>query len=76
LNYSVWPSQLAERISAVDHPDVGVWLDVGYAALAVVFFGFDLVEECAATAPPCAAYTSTTSCKRPTSRESRKPRST
>jgi sugar phosphate isomerase/epimerase len=50
-DYSVWPSQLAERISAVDHPAVGVCLDVGHAALAAGYFGFDLVEECAAIAP-------------------------
>ncbi len=50
-NYSVWPSQLAEQISAVDHPRVGICLDVGHAALAAGFFGFDLIEECAAVAP-------------------------
>ncbi len=50
-DYSVWPSQLAEQVSAVDHPAVGVCLDVGHAALAAGFFGFDLVEECAAIAP-------------------------
>jgi sugar phosphate isomerase/epimerase len=49
-DYSVWPSQLAEQISAVDHPAVGVCLDVGHASLAAGFFGFDLVEECAAIA--------------------------
>jgi len=50
-DYSVWPSALAEQISAVDHPAVGVCLDVGHAALAAGFFGFDLFEGCAATAP-------------------------
>jgi sugar phosphate isomerase/epimerase len=50
-DYSVWPSQLAEQISAIDHPAVGVCLDVGHAALAADFFGFDLIEECAAIAP-------------------------
>ena len=50
-DYSVWPSQLAEQISAVDHPAVGICLDVGHAALAAGFFGFDLIEECAAIAP-------------------------
>jgi sugar phosphate isomerase/epimerase len=50
-DYSVWPSRLAEQISAVDHPAVGICLDVGHAALAAGFFGFDLVEECAAIAP-------------------------
>ncbi|HEV2092407.1 MAG TPA: sugar phosphate isomerase/epimerase family protein [Rubrobacter sp.] len=50
-DYSVWPSGLAEQISAVDHPAVGVCLDVGHAALAAGFFGFDLIEECAALAP-------------------------
>jgi sugar phosphate isomerase/epimerase len=50
-DYSVWPSQLAEQISAVGHPRVGICLDVGHAALAAAFFGFDLVEECAAIAP-------------------------
>ncbi len=50
-DYSVWPSQLAEQISGVDHPAVGICLDVGHAALAAGFFGFDLIEECAATAP-------------------------
>ena len=50
-DYSVWPSQLAEQISAVDHPCVGVCLDVGHAALAARAFGFDYLEECAAVAP-------------------------
>ncbi len=50
-DYSVWPSRLAEQISAVDHPAVGVCLDVGHAALAAGFFGFDFIEECAALAP-------------------------
>ena len=50
-DYSVWPSQLAEQISEVDHPAVGICLDVGHAALAAGFFGFDLIEECCAIAP-------------------------
>ena len=50
-DYSVWPSQLAEQISEVDHPAVGICLDVGHAALAAGFFGFDLIEECAAKSP-------------------------
>ena len=50
-DYSVWPSRLAEQISAVDHPTVGICLDVGHAALAADFFGFDFIEECAAIAP-------------------------
>ena len=49
-DYSVWPSQLAEQIFAVDHPAVGICLDVGHAALAAGFFGFDFIEECGATA--------------------------
>ena len=50
-DYSVWPSQLAEQISRVDHPAVGVCLDAGHAALAARVFGFDYMEECAALAP-------------------------
>ncbi len=50
-DYSVWPSELAEQISAVDHPAVGLCLDVGHAALAAGVFGFDYFEECAAVAP-------------------------
>jgi sugar phosphate isomerase/epimerase len=50
-DYSVWPSQLAEQISAVDHPAVGLCLDVGHAALAAGVFGFDFLEECATVAP-------------------------
>ena len=50
-DYSVWPSDLAEQIDAVDHPAVGVCLDVGHAALAAGAFGFDLFEECTAAAP-------------------------
>ena len=50
-DYSVWPSQLAEQISTVDHPAVGICLDVGHAALAAAVFGFDFIEECAAVAP-------------------------
>src|SRR5829696_6091586 len=50
-DYSVWLSDLAEQISAVDHPAVGICLDVGHAALAAGVFGFDYLEECAAAAP-------------------------
>jgi sugar phosphate isomerase/epimerase len=50
-DYSVWPSQLAEQISAVDHPAVGLCLDMGHAALATSLFGFDFFEECGAVAP-------------------------
>ncbi len=50
-DYSVWPSELAEQITAVDHPAVGICLDVGHAALAAGAFGFDYFEECAAVAP-------------------------
>ena len=50
-DYSVWPSQLAEQISEVDHPAVGICLDVGHAALAARVFGFDYIEECATLAP-------------------------
>src|ERR671911_622670 len=50
-DYSVWPSELAEQISAIDHPGVGLCLDVGHAALAAGVFGFDYFEECAAVAP-------------------------
>ena len=50
-DYSVWPSELAEQIASVDHPAVGLCLDVGHAALAARAFGFDYVEECAAVAP-------------------------
>ena len=50
-DYSVWPSELAEQIAAVDHPAVGVCLDVGHAALAAGVFGFDYFEESAVAAP-------------------------
>ena len=50
-DYSVWPYQLAEQISLVDHPAVGICLDVGRAAPTAAFFGFDFVEEFAAMAP-------------------------
>ncbi len=50
-DYSVWPSELAEQISTVDHPAVGLCLDVGHAALAANVFGFDYLTECAAVAP-------------------------
>ena len=50
-DYSVWPSELAEQIAVVDHPAVGICLDVGHAALAASTFGFDYIEECVAVAP-------------------------
>jgi sugar phosphate isomerase/epimerase len=50
-DYSVWLWELAEQISAVDHPEVGICLDVGHAALAADFFGFDYLEECTTVAP-------------------------
>lgn len=50
-DYSVWLWELAEQISAVDSPGIGICLDVGHAALAADFFGFDYLEECDAVAP-------------------------
>jgi sugar phosphate isomerase/epimerase len=50
-DYSVWPSELAEQIALVDHPAIGLCLDVGHAALAANVFGFDYFEECDAAAP-------------------------
>ena len=50
-DYSVWPVELAARVSDVDHPAVGICLDVGHAALAANVFGFDYFEACAAAAP-------------------------
>ena len=49
--YAAWPSELAGHVAAVDHPAVGVCLDVGHAAVAAGAFGFDFLEECAAAAP-------------------------
>lgn len=48
---SLRPSELAETISAVNHPSVGVCLDTGHAALSASAFGFDFFEECEAAAP-------------------------
>ena len=50
-DYSVRPSKLAEQISAVNHPSVGLCLDVGHAALAASAFGFDYLAECAGVSP-------------------------
>jgi len=50
-DYSVWPWELGGQIRAVDHPAVGICLDVGHAALAAGVFGFDYLEERAAVAP-------------------------
>lgn len=49
-DYSVWPRELAERISAVDHPAVGLCLDLAHAALSSEAFDFDYSEECATVA--------------------------
>lgn len=48
---SAWPSGLAGQVAAVDHPAVGICLDVGHAAVAASFFGFGYLKECAAAAP-------------------------
>lgn len=49
--YAVRPAELAEQVSDVDHPAVGMCLDVGHAFVAAGFYGFDFVRECAETAP-------------------------
>lgn len=49
--YSVWPSELAGQVAAVDHPSVGVCLDVGHAFVASSFHCFDFMKECAVAAP-------------------------
>ncbi|MBA2692665.1 MAG: sugar phosphate isomerase/epimerase [Rubrobacter sp.] len=48
---STRPSELAEMVSEVNHPSVGVCLDTGHAALSAAAFGFDLFEECEIAAP-------------------------
>jgi len=48
---STRPSELAEMVSDVDRPSVGICLDTGHAALSAAAFGFDLFEECDAAAP-------------------------
>ena len=50
-DYSTWPSELAEQIAEVDHPAVGICLDVGHAALSAGFSGFGYVEECEVAVP-------------------------
>ncbi len=50
-DFSVRPSELAEMVSDVDCPSVGLCLDTGHAALAASAFGFDLFEECEIAAP-------------------------
>lgn len=49
--YAARPSILAEQVAAVDHPAVGICLDVGHAAVAATAFGFDYLEDCAVAAP-------------------------
>lgn len=49
--YAARPSELAGQVAAVDHPAVGVCLDVGHAAVAASFFGLDYLKECAVVAP-------------------------
>ena len=43
--------RLAGQVVAVDYPAVGICLDVGHAAVASSFSGFDYLKECAAAAP-------------------------
>lgn len=49
--YAAWPSELAGQVADVDHPSVGICLDVGHAAVAASFFGFDYLRDCATAAP-------------------------
>jgi len=49
--YAAWPSALAEQVAAVEHEAVGACLDVGHAAVAASFFGFDFLAECMQVAP-------------------------
>lgn len=49
--YAARPSELAGQVSGMDHPAVGVCLDVGHAFVAASFYGFDFVRECAEIAP-------------------------
>ena len=43
-SYSVWPDQLAEQVSAIDHPRVGVTVDFGHLFVSSESFGFDYVD--------------------------------
>lgn len=48
--YAAWPSELAGQVAAAGHPAVRMCLDVGHAAVASSYFGFDYLAECAAAA--------------------------
>ncbi|WP_127578964.1 sugar phosphate isomerase/epimerase family protein [Paenibacillus koleovorans] len=49
--YSVLPGALAKQVAAIDHPRVGIALDVGHLYLSMGMYGLDLQQEMAAILP-------------------------
>lgn len=49
--YAEYLSSLVEQVEAIDHPFVGITLDVGHAYLAARYYGFDFLEAVAKAAP-------------------------
>jgi sugar phosphate isomerase/epimerase len=49
--YGLRLDDLAEQILAVDHPSVGICLDLGHAFLAASYLGFDFLSAVRAVAP-------------------------
>jgi sugar phosphate isomerase/epimerase len=49
--YGVRLDRLAEQVQAVDHPHVGICLDIGHAFLAAAYLGFDYLSAIHEIAP-------------------------
>ncbi|WP_373232391.1 sugar phosphate isomerase/epimerase family protein [Cohnella sp.] len=49
--YSVIPSALAEQVEAINHPSIGITLDIGHLYLSHKLYGLDLIGELKRMAP-------------------------
>jgi sugar phosphate isomerase/epimerase len=49
--YSVIPQTLAQQVASIDHPNIGIALDVGHLYLSIRMYGLNLQQEIAAMLP-------------------------
>lgn len=50
-SYAIWPELLATQVETINHPAVGLCLDIGHVYIAAHWYGFDFVQGVARLAP-------------------------
>ncbi len=50
-SYAIWPELLATQVETINHPAVGLCLDIGHVYIAAHWYGFDFMQGVARLAP-------------------------